>query len=133
MTFKAVLLLVTVISFAQGAAAGDSPSLKTDSIVENQISLFASLKQPGSKNQELLISKLEKEGFTASPGDSVDEVVITGTEKQLLRIFGCRIVYKTVAANARDRMVTEPFIEGYAIPKRFKRLIAALYFDPQRR
>lgn len=93
--------------------------------------LFVELRAPHESNRARLQKMLKDEGHE-SYAERDGELSLVLTAAQLEKLFQGRVQMRTVAASASSRMITQPTLESYTIPARFRKLIQRVYFDPQR-
>ena len=106
-------------------------SVAAEPRAEERYTLFVGLREPHEVNRAALQKMLKAEGYEAHPeGDR--EVTLVLTAGQLKKLFGARVVHRTVEKSATHGMASQPVLEGVRIPARFEKLIRRAYFDPQR-
>jgi hypothetical protein len=118
------------------AVLSPMPCLSGDSVAaepraDESYTLFVELREPYEKSRATLQKALKAEGYEAfAEGDR--EAILVLTAGKIRKLFGARIVHRTVEKSATHGTASQPFLEGARIPARFEKLIRRVYFDPQR-
>ena len=119
-----ILALAAIASVPQQLSAAEQR-------IDERYTLFVGLREPHEANRAALQKMLKAEGYEAHPeGDR--EVTLVLTAGQLKKLFGARVVHRTVEKSATHGMASQPTLEGARVPARFEKLIWRVYFDPQR-
>ena len=93
--------------------------------------LFVELAEPHEASRARLQKMLKAEGYEAYP-EGEQEVSLALTARELRKLFGARVVRRTLEKSATHGMASQPVLQGARIPERFRKLIRRVYFDPQR-
>lgn len=117
----ALIALLAALLPTEGAAA-ESPA---------RFTLFVELQRPYEQNRAKLQKMLEGEGHESFV-EREGEIALALTAAQIEKLFQARVRMRKVEASATRGMITQPALESYKIPARFRKLIRSVYFDPQR-
>ncbi|MBK8801675.1 MAG: hypothetical protein IPN71_06360 [Fibrobacteres bacterium] len=109
---------------AEPALVAASDSSAADSV--ERFTVYASLREPYGSNGERLLAALQREGYEA--GLHSEGIVWMSLDRAQIKKLFARVRLQTVAANARNRYVTEPTLEQSVVPKRWRRFLSLCLF-----